>query len=158
MNYSSIFMNGGSNRYPIPHMRKERLERSGILPDVVEVWKLPDELFENWEDEEGDIDTDNNFDGVIANLEVDEEEDEELYNKQPAESYEQQSNVKQGKQDKNEDDVLGSTRTSLFLLVLIKLLHFCCFLIHNEKTCGTLCSSYQQHNGSLSYQSWISDC
>jgi hypothetical protein len=33
MSYNMILMNGGSNKYLVPHMTKEMLEQQGILPD-----------------------------------------------------------------------------------------------------------------------------
>jgi hypothetical protein len=101
MNYNMILMNGGSNKYPTPHMSKEMLERKGILPDRILVWKVPETIFNNNnnDDDNGALDVDNNYEAVGLEIEMDDDEIEFL------EKSEQQYTSQQvGKRDKNEDN------------------------------------------------------
>jgi hypothetical protein len=57
MNYNMTKQHNGSNKYPVPHMGKDRLEKEGLLPTTLSVWKLIDEvpvenLLDNMTDDE----------------------------------------------------------------------------------------------------------
>jgi hypothetical protein len=80
MNYNETLKHDGCNKYNVPHMGKERLERLGELPVTLRVWKavddVPDDIFDG-------IDGDDNFD-VLSMVDelldedlLDEDEDEE---------------------------------------------------------------------------------
>jgi hypothetical protein len=68
MNYNCVLQHEGGNKYAVPHMGKERLERLGTLPVTIAVedFVVPEEVIEENEDnimEQALID--DNFDGVF---------------------------------------------------------------------------------------------
>jgi hypothetical protein len=71
MNYNMTLKHGGCNKYAIPHMGKERLERLGELPVTLRVWQavdeVPDDIF-------GGLNDDDNFDVLSMVDELLEEE------------------------------------------------------------------------------------
>jgi hypothetical protein len=80
MNYNMTKKFNGSNKYPVPHMGKERLEREGLLPTTIPVWNLIDEvpdeiLLDNMSDDE-------NYDALSMdeNEVIDDDDDEENNN------------------------------------------------------------------------------
>jgi hypothetical protein len=44
MNYNEALKHNGCNKFAVPHMGKERLERAGLLPTTLMVWKPSDEV------------------------------------------------------------------------------------------------------------------
>jgi hypothetical protein len=66
-NYNLLLQHEGSNKYKVPHMGKERLERTGQLPITIAVADMvvPDNVLDDInEDEIGEL-IDENFDGVF---------------------------------------------------------------------------------------------
>jgi hypothetical protein len=54
-------MKCGLNKYHIPHMSKAMLEQKGILPNTIEVWRVPEEVFDYTLDITGKLDIGNSF-------------------------------------------------------------------------------------------------
>jgi hypothetical protein len=89
LNYNMCLKHNGCNKYKVPHMGKERLERNGELPHTIKVWSplddvdVPEEIVNadnNHADEEGshvDLFEFTSDDEGVENNEEDDAEDEE---------------------------------------------------------------------------------
>jgi hypothetical protein len=65
MNYNMVLQCEGDNKYKVPHMQKDLLERAGLLPTKIAVIEpIPDNAFLDYMDEEAEVllDIDNRFD------------------------------------------------------------------------------------------------
>jgi hypothetical protein len=73
MNYNMTLKHDGCNKYPVPHMGKQRLERIGELPVTIRVWTPVDDVPNAIFDEADDDDNFDVFSMVDEMLEEDEE-------------------------------------------------------------------------------------